>query len=86
MFIESFRQFIFIESKIKYINRKLCSSIFHDWGKTWENIDEVVDNFDLPIIGKTKDSAMKAYEKEDFLKLKSRNYISIYIAKFLNYI
>lgn len=46
-------------------NRKLCSSISHDGGKTWENLGDIIDNFNLAIrLGKTKESAMKACENE----------------------
>ena len=46
--------------EIKY-NRKICSSISHDGGKTWENLGIVIDNFELAIkLGKTKDQAMEA--------------------------
>ena len=42
-------------------NRKICSSISHDGGKTWENLGVVVDNFELAIkLGKTKEQAMEA--------------------------
>ena len=46
-------------------NRKLCSSISHDGGKTWENLGDIIDNFNLAIrLGKTKEIAMKACENE----------------------
>ena len=46
--------------EIKY-NRKLCSSISHDGGKTWENLGVIVDNFELSLnLGKTKEQAMEA--------------------------
>lgn len=35
--------FIFYEIS----NRKICSSISNDEGKTWENIGMLVDNFEL---------------------------------------
>ena len=42
-------------------NRKICSSISHDGGKTWENLGVIVDNFELAIkLGKTKKQAMEA--------------------------
>jgi hypothetical protein len=45
---------------IKY-NRKLCSSISYDGGKTWENFGIIVDNFELAIkLGKTKEKAYEA--------------------------
>ena len=44
---------------IKY-NRKLCSSISYDGGKTWENFGIIVDNFELAIkLGKRKSKHMK---------------------------
>ena len=49
--------------EIRYIhdNRKICSSISHDGGKTWENLGVIVDNFELAIkLGKTKQQAMDA--------------------------
>ena len=46
--------------EIKY-NRKICSSISYDGGKTWENLGIVVDNLELDIkLGKTKEQAMEA--------------------------
>ena len=46
--------------EIRY-NRKICSSISHDGGKTWENLGVIVDNFELAIkLGKTKQQAMDA--------------------------
>jgi len=46
-------------------NRKLCSSISHDGGKTWENFGVIIDNFELAIkLGKTKELAMEACSKE----------------------
>ena len=45
---------------IKY-NRKLCSSISYDGGKTWENFGIIVDNFEIAIkLGKTKEQAYEA--------------------------
>ena len=45
---------------IKY-NRKLCSSISYDGGKTWENFGVIIDNFELAIkLGRTKEEAYKA--------------------------
>ena len=45
---------------IKY-NRKLCSSISYDGGKTWENFGIIVDNFELAVkLGKTKEQAYEA--------------------------
>lgn len=45
---------------IKY-NRKLCSSISYDGGKTWENFGIIVDNFELALkLGKTKEQAYEA--------------------------
>ena len=45
---------------IKY-NRKLCSSISYDGGKTWENFEVIIDNFELAIkLGKTKEEAYEA--------------------------
>jgi len=45
---------------IKY-NRKLCSSISYDGGKTWENFGIIIDNFELAIkLGKTKEQAYEA--------------------------
>jgi len=46
-------------------NRKLCSSISHDGGKTWENLGIIVDNYELAIkLGKTKEQAMEACSNE----------------------
>ena len=46
--------------EIRY-NRKICSSISHDGGKTWENLGIIIDNFELAIkLGKTKKQAMEA--------------------------
>ena len=46
--------------EIRY-NRKICSSISHDGGKTWENLGVIVDNFELALkLGKTKQQAMEA--------------------------
>lgn len=46
--------------EIRY-NRKVCSSISHDGGKTWENLGIIIDNFELAIeLGKTKKQAMDA--------------------------
>ena len=46
-------------------NRKLCSSISHDGGKTWENLGIIIDNFELAIkLGKTKKQAMEACQNE----------------------
>ena len=46
--------------EIKY-NRKICSSISYDRGKTWENLGIVVDNLELDIkLGKAKEQAMEA--------------------------
>jgi len=45
---------------IKY-NRKLCSSISYDGGKTWENFGVIVDNFELALkLGKTKEQAYES--------------------------
>ena len=45
---------------IKY-NRKLCSSISYDGGKTWENFGIIIDNFELARkLGKTKKDAYEA--------------------------
>jgi len=45
---------------IKY-NRKLCSSISYDGGKTWENFGIIIDNFELAEkLGKTKEQAYEA--------------------------
>ena len=50
---------------IKY-NRKLCSSISHDGGKTWKNLGIIIDNFKLARkLGKTKSLAIKACKKEN---------------------
>lgn len=50
---------------IKY-NRKLCSSISYDGGKTWENFGIIVDNFELAIkLGKTKEQAYEACSNEN---------------------
>ena len=50
---------------IKY-NRRLCTSISHDGGITWENLGIIVDNFDLARqLGKTKSLAIKACKKEN---------------------
>jgi len=46
-------------------NRKLCSSISHDGGQTWEDLGIIVDNFELAIrLGKTKEQAIEACIKE----------------------
>ena len=48
-----------------FINRRICSSISHDGGKTWENLGIIIDNFDLSIkLGKTKNMAIKTCEKK----------------------
>jgi hypothetical protein len=45
---------------IKY-NRKLCSSISYDGGKTWEDFGVIIDNFELAQkLGKTKEDAYEA--------------------------
>ena len=45
---------------IKY-NRKLCSSISYDGGKTWENFGVIIDNFELSTkLGRTKEEAYEA--------------------------
>ena len=45
---------------IKY-NRKLCSSISYDGGKTWEDFGIIVDNFELATkLGKTKEQVYEA--------------------------
>ena len=50
---------------IKY-NRRLCSSISHNGGITWENLGIIVDNFKLARkLGKSKNSAIKACKKEN---------------------
>ena len=46
-------------------NRKICSSISHDGGKTWENLGVIVDNFELAIrLGKSKEQAIEACMNE----------------------
>jgi len=46
--------------EIQY-NRKICSSISHDGGKTWEDLGIIIDNFELAVkLGKTKEQAMEA--------------------------
>ena len=51
--------------EIKY-NRRLCSSISHDGGKTWEDLGVIIDNFDLAKkLGKSKSSAIEACKKEN---------------------
>ena len=66
--ISSFRaigKFDSPNENIKY-NRKLGCSISHDGGSTWENIGNIIDNFELAErLGKTKNQAIKAVQDED---------------------
>ena len=49
-----------VNPDIKY-NRKLCSSISYDGGKTWENFGVIIDNFELAKkLGRTKEEAYEA--------------------------
>ena len=53
------------DENIKY-NRKLGSSISHNGGYTWQNLDVIIDNFELAQkLGKTKNEAIKAVQDED---------------------
>ena len=46
-------------------NRKLCSSISHDGGKTWNYLGVIVDNFELgQKLGKTKREIFRMCKKE----------------------
>lgn len=53
------------DENIKY-SRKIGSSISHDGGYTWENLGNIVDNFELAEkLGKTRQQAIKAVKDDN---------------------